>query len=393
MTATSLEAGPGASPVDDAPLVAVDLRALVPEATGIGVYTRSLLAALAARPEPLRYIGMAHAEPRGAAAVAAAGIPVEVQPAPLGVWWQQRTLPRRLARGDVDLLFSPLQTLPLSCPVPAVVTVHDLTVLLRPEDHRFKVRWSQIPFLARSLARARRVIAVSRATADDLLFQFPECRGKVRVIHEGVAPEFRPAAPEEIERIRGELGAPRGYLLFVGTLEPRKNLATLLTAWEALAAADPDFPPLLLAGGEGWHSRSLRRRIAALAPLGLRHVGRVEDRRLVELFQGATAFVYPSLYEGFGLPVLEAMACGVPCVTSDVSSLPEVAGRAALTVDPRDAAALAAAVSRLVTDRALAAALAARGVERAAGFTWERAAAETEETLREALQAPDSAVD
>jgi len=380
-------------PRPTSPTVAVDLRALVPEATGIGIYTRSLLTALARRPRPLRYLGMAHARPRGTAEVEAAGIEVEVQPAPLGVWWQQWALPRRLRRGDVDLLFSPLQTLPLSCPVPAVVTVHDLTVLLRPEDHRFKVRWSQLPFLARSLARARRVIAVSHATADDLLFQFPDCRGKLRVIHHGVDPASRPAAAEPVARLREELGAPRGYLLFVGPLEPRKNLAPLLTAWESRAADAPDFPPLLLAGGEGWHSRRLRRRIAALRPRGLRHLGRVDAGRLVELFQAATAFAYPSLYEGFGLPVLEAMACGVPCVTSDLSSLPEVAGRAALTVDPRNAAALAAALRRLVADRALAAELAGRGVERAAGFTWQRAAAETEETLRDALDDGRSATD
>jgi glycosyltransferase involved in cell wall biosynthesis len=330
---------------------------------------------------------MAHAAPRGAGAVEAAGIPVEVQPAKLGVWWQQVELPRRLARGDVDLFFSPLQTLPLRCPVPAVVTVHDLTVLLRPEDHTFKVVWSQLPFLGRSLARARRVIAVSHATAGDLLRQFPECRGKVRVVHEGVAPEFRPADDETVARIRRGLGAPRGYLLFVGTLEPRKNVAALLTAWESLAAGDPEFPPLLLAGGAGWHSRRLARRIEALRPLGLRHLGRLEEDRLVELFQGATAFAYPSLHEGFGLPLLEAMACGVPCVTSDVSSLPEVAGGATLTVDPRDTAALAAALGRLVADRGLAAELAARGRQRAAAFTWPRAAAETEETLREALAA------
>lgn len=376
-----------ADPPPHPPTVAVDLRALVPEATGIGVYTRDLLTALASRPGAPRYLGMAHAPVRGAA-----GLPMpppEVQRAPLGVVWQQLTLPHRLARGDVDLLFSPLQTLPLRCPVPAVVTVHDLTVVLYPESHNLRVRWSQLPFLGRSLARAERVIAVSRATADDLAAHFPaETAGKVRVIHSGVAPRYRPAADRgELAAIRRDAGAPEGYLLYVGTLEPRKNLGTLVSAWELLRREDDAFPPLLLAGGTGWHSRGLRRRIETLAPLGLRHLGRVDDGELARLYRGALVFAYPSFYEGFGLPVLEAMASGVPCVTSDVSSLPEVAGGAALTVNPRDGRELAAALRKLVDDRDLAAELAARGRRRAAGFTWERTAQRTEEVLREALAA------
>ncbi len=388
---------PGAAPETAAgsrPTVAVDLRALVPEATGIGVYTGQILSALSELAGAPRFIGMAHSEPRGSGPLLDAGVDVEVQPALLGVWWQQRILPKRLKRGDVDLLFSPLQTLPVmrpACPVPAVVTVHDLTVVLRPEDHRFKVRWSQIPFLGRSMARARRIIADSRATADDLLFQFPASRGKVEVIHLGVGPEYRPADGETVAEIRRELGAPEGYLLFVGTLEPRKNLPTLLNAWETLRDADPDFPPLLLAGGAGWHSDGIRRRIERLTGHGVRHLGRLTSGELVRAYQGATAFAYPSLYEGFGLPVLEAMACGVPCVTADVSSLPEVVGDAGLLVDPRDVAELAAALQRVVSEPALAADLAARGRERARRFTWDRAARLHAEVFSQALTGGDTA--
>lgn len=380
----SAEPPPEVTTTDPATL-AVDLRALVPETTGIGVYTSALLTALRQRPGAPRVLGLSHAEPKGAEAVRAAGVEVEVEPAPLGVLWQQLHLPRRLARGDVDLLFAPLQTLPWTCPVPAVVTIHDLTVLLRPEDHKFKVRWSQLPFLSRSLERAEAVVAVSRATAEDLAFHFPEQRHKVRVIHHGVAPDYRPADAETVAVIRQKLGAPAGYLLSVGTLEPRKNLATLLTAWESLKAADPDFPPLLLAGGEGWHDRGLRRRIQGLEPHGVRHLGRLRDAELVRAYQGATVFAYPSLYEGFGLPLLEAMACGVPCVTSDISSLPEVVGDAGLLVDPRQPGELAAALHRLVAEPSLAAEFGQRGLARAAGFTWETAARLHHEVFREAL--------
>src|SRR3954465_425385 len=146
------------------PTIAVDLRALVPTITGIGVYTRSLLLALAARGN-FRFVGMAHRPPRGAAELQEAGIALEHHGAPLGVLWQQLALPRRLARGDVDLFWSPLITLPMRCPVPAVATVHDLTVLLYPETHTLKVRLSLLPFLRRSFEAARRLVANSAAPA------------------------------------------------------------------------------------------------------------------------------------------------------------------------------------------------------------------------------------
>ncbi len=141
----------------------------------------------------------------------------------------------------------------------------------------------------------------------------------------------------------------------------------------------------MLVGGGGWHSRTLHARVAALAGRGLRALGRVDDARLAELVGAARAFAYPSLYEGFGLPPLEAMACGVPVVTSDVSSLPEVVGDAGLRVDPRDPRALAVALRRLVDEPELAARLGERGRERARGFTWRRAAAALEDVFREAL--------
>jgi glycosyltransferase involved in cell wall biosynthesis len=382
------------------PRIAVDLRALVPEPTGIGVYTRSLALELARR-GGMRYLGLAHRPPLGAAELAAAGI--EIEPAagviaaaaraapalPLGVAWQQLLLPLRLARGDVDLLWSPLLTLPLRCPVPGVVTVHDLTVLLMPEAHRAKVRWSLLPFLGASLRGARRVVAVSRATAADVAFHFPGSAGKLRVIYNGVDDEFRPGTAEEIAATRAELGAPEGYLLYAGTLEPRKNVGALLDAWEALAAADPRFPPLVLAGPYGWGSRGLARRIARLAAAApgsrLLPLGRLDRARLVRVFQAARLFVYPSLYEGFGLPPAEALACGVPAVVLDSSSLPEVVGDAGVLVAPGDSAALAAALGRLVAEPERVAELAGRAVEQAGRFRWQRAAAEMEEVFQEAL--------
>lgn len=366
------------------PIIAVDLRALVPTPTGIGVYTRSLLLELAAR-GGMRYRGLAHRPPRDEAVLAAAGIESEHEPAPLGVIWQQLKLPRRLERGDLDLFWSPLMTLPLRCPVPAVATVHDLTSILMPESHRFKVRWSIFPFLRSSLERADRLVAVSQATADDLAFHFPQVARKVRVVYSGVDPEFRPGRPEEIEAVREELGLPNGYLLYAGTLEPRKNLGAILDAWETLRLDDSRLPPLVLVGPYGWGSRELVKRIESLAPLGIKSFGHVSRERLVQLFQAATLFVYPSFYEGFGLPPAEALACGIPTIVSNVSSLPEVVGDAGLHVEPTDPGELMAAIRRLLDTPALREELRGRGLERASRFRWERTAEEMEEVFREAL--------
>ena len=305
------------------PTVAVDLRALVPAPTGIGVYTRSLLLALAAR-HGMRYVGMAHRPPREAGELASAGIGIEHHEAPLGVLWQQLRLPRRL-------------------------------------------------------------VTISAATARDLAFHFPQCAEKVRVVYPGIDPEFRPGTPEQIAATRRDLATPEGYIFYAGTLEPRKNVGALIDAWEVLRAEDPQTPPLVLAGPYGWGSERLARRIAALEAQGLLSLGRVERSRLVRLFQAARVFVYPSLYEGFGFPAAEALACGVPVVVSNASSLPEVVGDAGLLADAGDAGALAAHIQALLANTGRAAELAARGIERASRFLWDRAAREMEEVFREAL--------
>jgi glycosyltransferase involved in cell wall biosynthesis len=366
------------------PTVAVDLRALVPAPTGIGVYTRSLLLALAER-RGMRLVGMAHRPPRDAGELEAAGIALEQQEAPLGVLWQQLRLPGRLRRGDVDLFWSPLITLPMRCPVPAVATVHDLTALLFPEAHTLKVRWSLLPFLRPSFEAARRLVTISEATARDLAFHFPQCAEKIRVVYPGIDPEFRPGERAEIAETRRELGAPGGYVFYAGTLEPRKNVGALIDAWLALKTDNPQTPPLVLAGPYGWGSERLARRIQALAPEGLIALGRVERAKLVRLFQAASLFVYPSLYEGFGFPAAEAMACGVPVVTSDTSSLPEVVGNAGLLASPQDSGAIAGRIKALLDNPERAAELGRRGIERAGRFRWDRAAGEMEEVFSEAL--------
>lgn len=351
------------------PRVGVDLRAVVRRPTGIGVYTLALLRELAALGR-FELVGLVHREPEARPELERLGVAVEVEPAPLGVLWQQLRLPRRLAAGDLDLFWSPLLTLPRRLPIPAVVTVHDLAVLHVPETLSLKVRWSLLPFLGHSIERADAVVAISDSTAREILHAWPQAAGRVVTIPNGVDPGFVPAAAEAIAATRSRLGAPGGYLLYAGTLEPRKNLDLLLDAWLELGRGGEPLPPLLLAGPYGWKSRALERRIAELEPLGVRRLGRLERPDLVAAIQAATLFVFPSFYEGFGLPAAEAMACGVPVVAADRSSLPEVVGDAGLLIDPEDPLQLADALARLLGDGALRAELGRRGIARARRFSW-----------------------
>jgi alpha-1,3-rhamnosyl/mannosyltransferase len=369
-------------PTSTKTLIAVDLRALVGQPTGIGVHTRELLLELARRGK-YRYLGLAHRPVSGAGELAAAGIDLAVHAAPLGVLFQQLRLPAALRAQGVDLLWSPLQTLPWFCPVPAVVTLHDLTVYTHPEAHRAKVLWSQRPFLRRSLRQARHIVAVSRATARELEQRFPRLGDKLSVIHNGVDASFCPD-PGAAASIRQELALPGGYLLYAGTLEPRKNVGTLLRAWEAWQDADAQAPPLLLVGPYGWKSGALLGEIERLGRRGLRYLGHLERRRLIQVMQGAAVFAYPSLYEGFGLPPLEALACGVPTVVSDISSLPEVVGEAGWRVPPLDVAAWSAALREAWSARDDDARR-QRAVAWAARFRWPRAAEQLEAVFNQVL--------
>jgi glycosyltransferase involved in cell wall biosynthesis len=260
-------------------------------------------------------------------------------------WWYPAALPRR-ARG-LDLLHCPTFRAPWRSPVPVVVTVHDLAVLRHPGTFNQWTRHYSRLAVARVARAARLVIAVSEFTKGEVveLLEVPEER--IRVIPNGVEPVFTPEGP----RAEGD------YLLAVGTLEPRKNLGVAQEAARRLGVA------LRVVGARGWGGVDVEGR-----------VGRVSDAELAALYRGARCLVYPSLYEGFGIPVLEAMACGTPVVTSAGGATEEIAGGAAVLVDPRDPQAVAAGIEEAAARRDE---LVPHGLERARQFTWERAAAET----------------
>ena len=298
---------------------------------------------------------------------------------------EQLTLPLEVARVRPDVLHCPDFIPPFRRICPAVVTVHDLAFLRFPEALTEESRryYGQV---RRAVQSAERTIVVSAATARDLAELLDVETERVRVIHNGLNPIFhQPQDQAMTARVRARWALERPYLMFLGTLEPRKDLPTLLQAFAAVRGQHPDLL-LALVGRRGWLYEPIFARIEAL---GLREAVRTiedaADEDLPPLFDGASAFAFPSLYEGFGLPPLEALARGVPTVVADTSSLPEVVGDAALLHTPGDPEALAAALLRLLTDEALRADLRAGGPVQAARFTWERAARETLAVYWEAI--------
>jgi len=255
-------------------------------------------------------------------------------------------------------------------------TLHDMTSLLMPELHPRANLRADAAF-AGLLRRADGIIAVSASTRDDAVRALGIPESRFTVIHSGIAEAFFAPPAAAIEEVRRRYRLERPFVLFIGTVEPRKNLDGLLDAWAALPPPIRGEFDLVLAGPIGWASPATLARVR-----GTRYLGYVPEPDLAPLTAAAAVFAYPSLYEGFGFPVAQAMAAGVPVVTSNVSSLPEVAGEAALLVDPRSLQELRDALERLLTSPSLRADLSARGLERAQRFRWERCAAESWEFFR-----------
>ncbi len=258
-------------------------------------------------------------------------------------------------------------------------TVHDPTPLLMPQCHTASnIRYFE-RFAARTLPRLAGAIAPSEAVKIDLVAHCGIAADKVRVIPHGVASDFFSPSEDQKTAVRRAYALPDRFILTVGSVEPRKNLSRLIAAYGGLPPAMRQRTPLVLAGPNGWRNGKLRRRIEQAG--GVRSIGYVPRPLLPALYRLASAFVFPSLYEGFGMPLLEAMAAGAPVVASNRSAMPEVVGDAGLTVDPRDVDALRRGVERVLEDERLAARLAATGRERARAFTWERTTATTLEFL------------
>jgi glycosyltransferase involved in cell wall biosynthesis len=287
-----------------------------------------------------------------------------------------RTARAMEARNGVPALYHEINTIARPFRGVTVVTVHDLSFRADPQLHPpARVAWIERRLPA-TLRQARRFVAVSAFTRREMIDRLALPADRIDVVEPGLSADFRPVGQPAAAAVLARFGlADRSYVLAVSTLEPRKNFDRLLEAHVALPAALRARFPLVIAGGRGWGSVLPDSATARHVADGtLRLPGFVSDAELVPLYSRAAVCAYPSLYEGFGLPVLEAMACGTPVVTANGSALADTAGGAALAVDPRDPAAIAEALRRVLEDDALAGMLRARGLAHAAGFTWARMA-------------------
>ena len=318
---------------------------------------------------------------------------VDVRVLPANRLWTHRALGAEVTQHKTDVLFVPAHVLPLVVPPsrlpPSVITVHDLGYHVFPDSHTRGQRLYLKAGTRWSVSVASAVIAVSKATAADLQRFYGVPAKRITVVYEA-APDVKPVPAGAIADVQDRYGLRRPYALFVGTIQPRKNIARLIQAYAWLyqnSAIGWDF---VLAGAPGWLSDNLYEQAAAFGLAGQIHfLGFVPDADLPALIQGAHFFCFPTLFEGFGLPVLEAQRYGVPVLTSNNSSLPEVAGDAALLVDPTDVDAIANAMLRLSQDEVLRQQLIEAGYANVRRFSWEKAARETLAVLVEAAGGDD----
>ncbi len=360
--------------------ITIDYTSAIRQRAGIGRYTRNLVSALADADHDNKYtLFCAGDGPEPAPWPANFGVrATRVSSRALAVGWHKFHLPITAERfsGDSDVFHSPDFTLPPLRTARGVVTIHDLSFLRVPQCADPRLRDYLTENVPRSVKRATQVLVDSSNTKQDVVDLLNVPDEKISVIHAGVEPRFRPARDlEELSRVRHRYRLPEFFVLFVGTIEPRKNLSRLISAYSDFRRQTGLPHELVISGAKGWLYEDIYEQVTregltedVLLP------GFVDDRDLPVLYTLADLFVFPSLYEGFGLPPLEAMACGTPVIASDNSSLPEVLGQAALLVPADDTTAIADAMARVLGDATLRTRLSDLGRAQAARFTWAGAA-------------------
>lgn len=309
----------------------------------------------------------------------------EIRPA-LRLLWEQTILPQLVRRLNLDLLHSPHYTRPLFLPCASVVTFHDMTFFLYPQLHTRAKRIFFPWMMRRSAHLAQAIIADSESTYRDAMQILGIPAEKITTVPLGIGEEFQPISDARLlQDCRQRYNLPERFVLYVGLVEPRKNLPLLLQAYARLAQQD-DPPPLVVVGRMGWMYEDVFRQIESLQlQQRVQFTGYVPDQDLPLVYNLAQCLLYPSRYEGFGFPPLEAMACGTPVITTASSAMQDQVGEAGLLVPPQDEQALFQAMRRLLHDRALQEELSRRGREQASKFTWEQTAFKTLQVYRQAV--------
>ncbi len=373
--------------------ILLDARTVGRKLSGVGNYVLELVRALSSLDVEHTFVLIVHGDSRlrdlsldGRFELLDA--PCSQESHPWGDLWEELVLPRLTRRREVDVLHGPAFLIPArSIGTVKVVTIPDLVAFTHPQTiprkYALYMRW----LIERAVRKAHRVIAISRSVKRDLQRTLGVPSGRIDWIHLGLAEQFRPSSPEEIARVRAKYRLSRPYLLFVGNLEPRKNLPGLLSAFRQVRDRFDEPIDLVVAGKVGWLSGSLLRELAADdLQENVKAPGFVSPDDLPALYGGAEIFVFPTFWEGFGLPVLEAMACRTPVVASGLSSIPEVAGDAAVVVDPHSPASIAEGILKVLRDPERRDELVRRGAERAGTFTWQGTARSTLRCYERALE-------
>ncbi len=370
--------------------ILIDATSITKIKAGVGVYAKNLLDRLTRAPGTLQIVILAQDDDAELDFSYHPNVTMLWVPArlfrilPLRVLLEQVYLPLVLLLRGIKVVHSLHYALPLFCfGTRRVVTFHDMTFFTMPEVHRpFHLPYFKA-FMRASVRQADHIIFISRSALKDCTAMLGRPHGSTSVIPHGKSEAFRPQSPgENLDRLREKYHLAERFVLYIGTIEPRKNLPRLVEAFATVAAKDPAIQ-LVIAGKMGWMAEGLFATIERLH-LASRIVftGFVAEEDKPSLLSACTMFVYPSLYEGFGLPALEAIACGAPTITSNTSSLPEVVGDAALLIDPTDTEALAAAMEKLLSSPDLREELKKKGPAQASQFTWERTAALTADVYR-----------
>jgi glycosyltransferase involved in cell wall biosynthesis len=358
--------------------IAFDGTTLRPERTGVGYYTEHLLQHLVREASADRFIVLSNKRPETTALPSNVRVAYDRR-ALFQLAWMQLLAPRMLESIHADLAHFTNGIIPLATGVPTVVTIHDMSLTLYPQYHPLRRVVLNRPLVRLAARRASAIITVSHSAKRDIVGLYGLDPERVHVIHEAAAPSFRPVSDREtLEAVRRKYGLPDRFILYVGTIEPRKNLKRLLDAFASRRDTGDLRPALVCVGPYGWLSRGLKRRLAALgADRAVRFTGYVPFADLPAIYSLCEMFVFPSLYEGFGLPVMEAMACGAPAIVGRNAALVEIAGGAAEVIDPLDTEMLGDAMVSLATDPERRRHIGQMGLERSRRFSWERAARQT----------------